>query len=191
MRIHKNRTGKFTRLPATEELLWSRSRFLICFAMFCLLNLWFSLYSDLYSLSIPLFLSPQQRNGWEFSLHGGYEGKRRGSTFLLRTVWRSHHVAVRTIWKEVSQIHWKRRSGKKATFSFENRKKSFACRDSPFRRETRPSRPMRCDVLIVERMRYRPTNRPTDRASYRDAFSHLKRKCSKNTIPWAIGLELF
>ena len=27
---------------------------------------------------------------------------------------------------------------------------------------TRPSRPIRCDVWIVERMRYRPTNRPTD-----------------------------
>ena len=27
--------------------------------------------------------------------------------------------------------------------------------------ETRPSRPIRCDVWIVERMRY-PTNRPTD-----------------------------
>ena len=38
---------------------------------------------------------------------------------------------------------------------------------------TRPSRPIRCDVLIVERMRYRPTNRRT--ASYRGALSHLKR----------------
>ena len=27
---------------------------------------------------------------------------------------------------------------------------------------TRPSRPIRCDVWIVERMRYQPTNRPTD-----------------------------
>ena len=50
--------------------------------------------------------------------------------------------------------------------------------------ETRPSRPIRCDVWIVERMRYRPTNRqtdrqtdrPTDTASYRGALSHLKRK---------------
>ena len=44
----------------------------------------------------------------------------------------------------------------------------------------RPSRPIRCDVWIVERMRYRPTDRqtdrPTDTASYRDALLHLKRK---------------
>ena len=43
-------------------------------------------------------------------------------------------------------------------------------------RETRPSRPIRCDVWIVEWMRYRPTNRPTDTASYRGALSHLKMK---------------
>ena len=45
-------------------------------------------------------------------------------------------------------------------------------------KEARPSRPIRCDVLIVERMRYRqtdqPTDQPTDRASYRGALSHLK-----------------
>ena len=47
---------------------------------------------------------------------------------------------------------------------------------------TWPSRPIRCDVWIVERMRYQPTNRPsnqptnrpTDTASYRGALSHLK-----------------
>jgi len=42
----------------------------------------------------------------------------------------------------------------------------------------RPCRPIRCDVWIVQRMRYRPTNRPTDQqtdtASYRGALSHLK-----------------
>ena len=49
------------------------------------------------------------------------------------------------------------------------------------RRETRPSRPIWCDVWIVEQMRYptnrptdRPTDQPTDRASYRGALSHLK-----------------
>ena len=49
--------------------------------------------------------------------------------------------------------------------------------------ETRPSRPIRCDVWIVERMRYptdqptdRLTNRPTDTFSYRGALSHLKMK---------------
>ena len=31
--------------------------------------------------------------------------------------------------------------------------------------ETRPSRPIRCDVWIVERMRYQPTDRPTNRHS--------------------------
>jgi len=40
--------------------------------------------------------------------------------------------------------------------------------------KTRPSRPIRCDVWIVERMRYRPTDRQTDTASYRGALSHLK-----------------
>ena len=51
--------------------------------------------------------------------------------------------------------------------------------------KTRPSRPIRCDVMIVERMRYRQTDRQTDRqtnqptnptdiASYRGALSHLK-----------------
>ena len=38
---------------------------------------------------------------------------------------------------------------------------------------TRPSRPIRCDVWIVERMRY-PTDQPTDTASYSGASSHLK-----------------
>ena len=38
---------------------------------------------------------------------------------------------------------------------------------------TRSSRPIRCDVWIVEQMRY-PTNRQTDRASDRGALSHLK-----------------
>merc|ERR1712074_522345 len=42
-------------------------------------------------------------------------------------------------------------------------------------KETRPSRPIRCAVWIVEQMRYRPTNRPTDTASYRGALSHLKK----------------
>ena len=44
--------------------------------------------------------------------------------------------------------------------------------------KTRQSRPIRCDVWIVERMRYptnRPTDRPTDTASYKGALSHLKR----------------
>ena len=40
--------------------------------------------------------------------------------------------------------------------------------------KTRPSRPIRCDVWIVERMRYRPTDQPTDTASYRGALSHVK-----------------
>ena len=39
--------------------------------------------------------------------------------------------------------------------------------------KTRPSRPIRCDAWIVERIRY-PPNRPTDRASNRGALSHLK-----------------
>ena len=43
-----------------------------------------------------------------------------------------------------------------------------------FGKETRPSRPKRCDVWIVEQMRYRPTDRSTDTASYRGALSHLK-----------------
>ena len=45
--------------------------------------------------------------------------------------------------------------------------------------QTRPSRPIRCDVWIVKQMRYptdRPTDQPTDTASYRGALSHLKRK---------------
>ena len=37
-----------------------------------------------------------------------------------------------------------------------------------------PSRPIRCAVWIVEQMRYRPTDQPTDTASYRGALSHLK-----------------
>ena len=47
-----------------------------------------------------------------------------------------------------------------------------------FDTETMPSRPLRCDVWIVERMRYRqtdqPTNRPTVRPSYTGALSYLK-----------------
>ena len=46
-------------------------------------------------------------------------------------------------------------------------------------KQTRPSRPIWCNVWIVERMRYQqtdqPTDRPADRASYRGALSHLKR----------------
>ena len=38
---------------------------------------------------------------------------------------------------------------------------------------TSPVRPIRCDLWIVEQMRY-PTNRPKDTASYRGALSHLK-----------------
>ena len=48
---------------------------------------------------------------------------------------------------------------------------------NPTVKVTRPSRPIRCDVWIVERMRYptdRPTNRPTDTASYRGDLSHPK-----------------
>ena len=48
-------------------------------------------------------------------------------------------------------------------------------------KSTRPSRPIMCDVWIVERMRYptdRPTNQPTDTASYRGALAHLKRNDS-------------
>ena len=43
--------------------------------------------------------------------------------------------------------------------------------------ETRPSPPIRCDVWIVERMRYptdQQTHRPTDITSYRGALSPLK-----------------
>ena len=36
------------------------------------------------------------------------------------------------------------------------------------------SRPKRCEVWIIERMRY-PTDQPTDTASYRGALSHLKK----------------
>ena len=42
------------------------------------------------------------------------------------------------------------------------------------RGRTRPSRPIRCAGWIVERMRYRPTDRPTDTARYRGALVHLK-----------------
>ena len=43
----------------------------------------------------------------------------------------------------------------------------------------RPSGPIRCDVWIVKRMRYRPTNQPIDKRihpviDYRGALSHLK-----------------
>ena len=53
---------------------------------------------------------------------------------------------------------------------------------------TRPSRPIWCDVWIVERMHYQPTdrptnqptnrltNQPTDTAGYRGALSHLKKR---------------
>ena len=46
------------------------------------------------------------------------------------------------------------------------------------KKRTRPSWPIRCDMWIVEQMRYRqtdqPTDQPTDTASYRGALSHLK-----------------
>ena len=54
-----------------------------------------------------------------------------------------------------------------------------------FLNKTRQSRPIRCDVWIVERLRYptgRPTNQPTDTASYRGALSHLKRRHEKVTV---------
>ena len=38
--------------------------------------------------------------------------------------------------------------------------------------ETRPSRPIRCDVWIVERMRYRPTDRPTNQRTEWVVESH-------------------
>ena len=44
----------------------------------------------------------------------------------------------------------------------------------PLLNKTRPSRPIRCDMWIVERMQYptnQPTNQPTDTASYRGALS--------------------
>ena len=50
---------------------------------------------------------------------------------------------------------------------------------------TRPSRPIRCDLWIVERMRYptnQPTDQPTDTASYRGALSHLKRRLISVTL---------
>ena len=43
--------------------------------------------------------------------------------------------------------------------------------------KTRPSRPIRCDMWIVERMRYptdQQTDQPTDTAIYRGVLSHLK-----------------
>ena len=57
-------------------------------------------------------------------------------------------------------------------------------------KRTRPSRPIRCNVWIVERMRYptdRPTNWPTDTASYRGALSHLKRPAARAKT---VGLAL-
>ena len=51
--------------------------------------------------------------------------------------------------------------------------------------KTRPSRPIRCDVWIVERMRYptdRPTDQQTDTASYRGALSHLKSRITYSTF---------
>ena len=44
------------------------------------------------------------------------------------------------------------------------------CKDA-FGKKTRPSRPIRCDVWTVERMRY-PTDQPTDIASY-----NYKQRC--------------
>ena len=50
--------------------------------------------------------------------------------------------------------------------------------------KTWPSRPIRCDVWIVKRTRYRqtdrPTDQPTDTAIYRGALSHLKH----GSIQW-------
>ena len=43
--------------------------------------------------------------------------------------------------------------------------------------KTRSIRPIRCDMWIVERMRYptdQQTDQPTDTASYRGPLSHLK-----------------
>ena len=47
---------------------------------------------------------------------------------------------------------------------------------------TRPNRPIRCAVWIIERMRYRPTIQPTNRPTngldqlYASALAHLKSK---------------
>ena len=50
--------------------------------------------------------------------------------------------------------------------------------------KTRPSRPIRCDVLIVERMRY-PTDQPTDKPTQpvRGASSHPKKKLQNIDSP--------
>ena len=57
-----------------------------------------------------------------------------------------------------------------------NTQETRAAVASPWFKQTRPSRPIRCDVWIVERMRYptnqltdQPTDQPTDTASYRGA----------------------
>ena len=42
---------------------------------------------------------------------------------------------------------------------------------------TRPSRPIRCDVWIVERMRYRQTERPTDQPT-----SYIGRGANEDQI---------
>ena len=62
------------------------------------------------------------------------------------------------------------------------------------RQVKRPSRPIKYDVWIVERMRYptdqptdRLTDRPTDTASYRGALSHLKRPAARAKT---VGLAL-
>ena len=54
---------------------------------------------------------------------------------------------------------------------------------------TRPSRPIRCDVWIVERSRTNalPTDQPTDTASYRGALSHLKRQLVK--LNWVHAIK--
>ena len=73
-------------------------------------------------------------------------------------------------------------------------------KDKERKRKTRPSRPIRCNVLILERMRYRrtdrQTNQPTDRASYSGALSQLKKghkiTVSKfNQVPFRFVHEIF
>ena len=74
------------------------------------------------------------------------------------------------------QNGWK--EGKKGGTK-EKRMKAKKEREKRDKKKTRPSRPIRCDMWIVERMRYptdRQTDRPMDTSSYRGALSHLKRK---------------
>ena len=61
----------------------------------------------------------------------------------------------------------------------------------PMTRKTRPSRPIRCAVWIVERMRYRPTDRPTDTASYRGALSHLKTESVYSGLSQRLNWQFF